>query len=808
MTLLTSLSLGTAGARPQGSTIGDVALTFAPDQLERAVGATLAGAQAPLRQQSLGYDYTRYQPLPEGFLSPSADVYGPQPRDLEYQNSIINWALRNAMAFPYQPNTAQDFETIRAWAATQQQINQAAEATALLALQQSDASLRYGQAVLAAGGDPNVFFAQNPLPYSFSPQLLSPGAGFNALDPIGTTLTAINLSFARLSIYPSPFVSNLNNFLFNPTSNIPNLSLQPSVAPNSCPAANPLLPTTVNFVNLSSGLIRVSHLNYLCQEVFYAILLPNTQYLQFTFVGQTWRFRNALTGELILGQPEFTIPNATPQTYTIINVPGASTNQVQGRGTPADQAQNRATTAQQPPAPNTTDGLTARYSALAQMQLGHYYSDPAVSQLRVEFNQQLLARLETDPLYLYWAYERTQARDRIRAGLPSYARWSNLADEIARWQSPAADEATQRARYAKRQELQLLEARLEEEEAAFLAANSEVSANLDSLTSWLLDRIDHVQLDPAFVRWQADWDKRWSRAYFASPNGVATVQAAQQINANYPAFQEYQQVRRELVDLLPSLEESPPVRRFAQVKTEVLADQQANQQVRDLYAQHLSRQLAILQGNQIPVLTENFYNQLNGLLNRNQTYRDLQEQEREVIRALEDRQAQIHAAVRACFDRDPDCDPYSDRVVRELLYSSRARELISQAGAYYEASNRFWYSFYVSQEYLDLENQTKAAMQAPLSAVQPQLQELQREFQQQLRALPHMVRLRQAGNTMTADLCARARPQALDFGPISDVTAAYCARLHRLEELDAQLGDLNARTAFWQGAIYLPLIRR
>lgn len=808
--LLTSLTFGAADAQRRAPERSAAVLTMAPDQLEQLISTAISDGGGRLQPRPGEYTYPAYQPLPEGFIASPSGVNPPEPDDLEYQNAIINWVLKNAMAFPYQPNTPQDFENIRAWAATQQQINQAAEATALLALQQSDSVLQYGQAVLAAGGDPNVFFAQNQLPYSYNASLLGPGAGFNALDPIGTTLTAINLSFARLSLYPSPFVTNLNNFFFNPASNTTSLALQPAVAPNSCPAANPLLPTTIRFVNLSTGYIRISHLNYLCQEVFYAILLPNTQYLQLTFVGQTWRFRDAFTGDLILGQPEFTIPNTNPQTYTIINVPGATTGQAMGQAGALDQAQGRAAGLQQAPSANSLDGLKARYGALAQMQLGNYYSDPAVSQLRAEFNQQIIARLEADPLYLYWSHERTQALDRIRVGRPSYARMAALEAEIASWRSPAADEATQRARYATRQEYQLLQSRLDEELAAFFAANPDVAVSLESLNSWLLDRIDQVQLDPAFVRWQADWDRRWYQAYFASPEGAATVQMAQQISADYPVFQEYQQVRRELVDLLPSLNDSPPVKRFANVKAEVLGDVQANSQVRDLYAQHLNRQLAILNGTQIPVLTETFYNQLSGLLNSDPTYLDLQDQEREVIQALRDRQGQIHAAVRACYDRDPDCDPYGDRAVRELLYSDRARQLISASGSYYEAFNRFWYSFYAGQDYLDLENQTKADLRAPLSAVQPQIQALQAEFQQGLRALPHMSRLRQASNTMMTELCA-APPAgaARESGPISDVTAEYCARLEHLQDLDSQLGAMSSSTeSLWHGSIYLPLIRR
>ncbi|NTU79738.1 MAG: hypothetical protein HGA45_10110 [Chloroflexales bacterium] len=802
--MLSLIALLPARAQPQAA---PQSLTLAPDGLRRLVDSAISGGQAPTVAGA--YNYSASRPLPPQMLPPSDDATISSSLDDGYtpeQDAIINWVNQNSLNFPYQPNSAADPETIRAWAETNAQIQRAAEAQALIALQQSDSVLNYGRDVLAAGGDPNVFFAQNPLPSTFSAEfnnLLNPGYSFNALDPIGTTLNTINLSFARLSIYPTPFLTSLNRSLFAPTSSASAINFNQAEPPGSCSIGNPLLPTTITFNHMGSRPVIVSQMNYLCQEVFYTILLPHTFYTQFTYAGETWRFRDGLTGAPILGEPEFVIPAQTPQIYTIFDTPLSqqATATLSGAVTQPDDVEH-------PLAQQTTqdglDGLTARYAALSQMQLGNFYGDPEVARLRAELSQQILLRLQTDPLYIYWSQELKLAREEIRQAQPSYARVVELSAQIDSWTAPA-DAAAQRERFAIRQEFLRLQARLEQEQAAFLNRNPELKHHLAELENWLSSRVDLLQSDTNFLRWHAEWARRWEREYAVSDQGMTTALMARELVEDFPTFTRYQQVRRELVDLLPGLDDSPPVQRFTQIKDAVANDTAADEQVRQNYEQYLTQVEQTLGTTEAPVILERFYNLLNGLIKGDATFRRLEQQNQSVIGALEARQRLIHAAVASCFERDSDCDPYGDREVTDQLYSSEARQLIADASSFYEQYNSFWYNFYTSQSYLDLENETKAALSAPMSSVQSALTAAKEQYDSDLAAIPQLRRLRTASNTMLADLCP-ATP-SLSSAPISDPTDAVCAHLAELRQLDRRLGELAHLTEGGE-QLFLPRLAR
>jgi hypothetical protein len=809
--MLVSLLVATFGLIPAPATSQDTQPPPPVSDLQRLVTAALQGTSPELTSTAPAYPDDTSHPLP-AYVSPQQWLPIEVPRDTlndgytSEQDAIINRVNQQLLNLPLRPNTAADLAKFTREVERYRQIQQTADASALIAMQQVDSQIPYFQDVLRAGGDPNVFFQQNPLPYTYDTSFrdsLSPEVAFYTLDPIGTTLNAINTSMSR--VYPSSFISDLHEAIFTPDSSadIDDISLTPRIPPGTCSIGDIFQPTTITFQNIGSRPALVSLLDYSCQEIPYGIVFPGNIFTEPTFVGQTWFLRDGFTGLPLIGQPQFVIPNQQPQFYTIFDLSTAA--ELQGQVASPEEGANLVEANLSQDATSGLEVLKARYAAIREMQLGNYYSDPNVSALRTILNQQILLRLQNEPHYLYWQHELARAYEDIESGQPSYARLRELTEQVDSWTAPAADAATQQTRYAIRQEVLLLQSQLELEIAIFLDQNPALKQRLDELAEWLDARVEQVTSDPEFVRWYADWLYVWNAAYLGSPASGETAQAMESLVERYPTFGEFQRLRRELVDLTPALDETAPAQRFAAVLNEVVNDTDTDQRVNEVYAQYLSDVQAIMEPTDVPVLLENYYNRLNGLLQADPTYRELQQQDRDLIGTLEARQAQVHAAVAACMAENPSCDPYTDPDVTTLLDDNQSNDLIAQVGEYYERYNRFWYSFYTSEAYLDIENQAKETLAAPLSALQPELQRASERYETRQANIPNLQRLRTASETMLAELCDTG-PQ-LSSGPISDPSEAVCTRLEQLRTLDAQLG-IQTRRASSEPEIYLPLILR
>ncbi len=259
----------------------------------------------------------------------------------------------------------------------------------------------------------------------------------------------------------------------------------------------------------------------------------------------------------------------------------------------------------------------------------------------------------------------------------------------------------------------LLQAQLDDEEQAFLAANPAIAQQLDALTQSVAQRFEQISQSPDELIWQANWHRRWQIAYFASALGLSETQLIQQFQKDYPNFAEYQQLRREVTTLLPSLNENPVVKTFANVSDAVLADTTVNASIRQAYTRYTGEVTTALDGSTVPDIIETFSANLIALLNANAGYRALRTEEQSV-QQLEAYQQSVHDAVARCYQRDAKgCKPERDPAVVALINGSQTQPLINKVGAFYEHTNQFWYAFYNGDDYLALENDTKAKLKIP-----------------------------------------------------------------------------------------------
>lgn len=652
------------------------------------------------------------------------------------------------------------------------------------------------------------YLGQSPLPIgwesSFQNEFFS-GPGFAGLSTVPSLAELVVLDALSATNYTPQFLASLNALLSSPTASVFNVPIY-AVNPDRCSREN-TTPGTVTFVNTASFPAAVIWVDYQCQEVLYRILPPGTVYTQPTYVTHVWRVRNALTGTTVLNG-DHTIPNELPQTVVIFDlaVQQRQTKLQAVRDNTLDvQAAVDAGHLQAAPGGNL-EALKARYDALRRRQLAHYYTDPMLSNLRVELNRNFLGYIYLDPYYLYWSYELDTALNQIRTTRPSYPTVVTLSQEIASWTTPPTDDATLRSRYMQRLLLQALHSQLDNEIEDFLATNPQLADRLRTIRAWLAQRRDQAWSLPSATLWYADWKQRWQQVYFTSDSADTEIQELNQILSDYPTVDEYFQLKDEVDSLLPAFAELPKVRKYIDLHNAVLDDQSVDNMVAQHYNQYTTQVTAILNTTPIPGELEHYYTRLNALLNAHPTYIQLKTSEYIAVTNFQVHQQRVHAAMAQCYARDSaNCDGYSDLAVIKLLYSDDAQQSLRGMGRFYEKYNRFWYDFYNSKEYLTLENATKERLQAPLTAVQPRLQSIRDEFTDNVESIPQVQNLRSSGNRLYAEICDNR--SALASFPIADPASALCQRLDRMTELSASLNS-TVRLQAGDNFTYLPVIIR
>jgi hypothetical protein len=203
-------------------------------------------------------------------------------------------------------------------------------------------------------------------------------------------------------------------------------------------------------------------------------------------------------------------------------------------------------------------------------------------------------------------------------------------------------------------------------------------------------------------------------------------------------------------------------------------------------------------------LLEQFYERVNALGASDPDYASLRAAGETAESNLAAFREQVHTAVANCYASSGDaCDPASDRAAQSLVQSPRVASLVQAIATFHQQHDAFWHSFYSSKGYLDLENQAKAELQAPLSAAQAGLDAARSAYEQSQNAIPAFKTLHTAQQSLYSDLCSAS---VLNSLPVADPTTALCSRLSRMATLARGFRASSSTQSV--NTLYLPLIAR
>jgi hypothetical protein len=413
-----------------------------------------------------------------------------------------------------------------------------------------------------------------------------------------------------------------------------------------------------------------------------------------------------------------------------------------------------------------------RYLTLAQHQVDVLYTDDTLSALRAEFNANQLLFLYNDPLYSYWSYELTVLLQQIVTTRPAYPFAVALAQEIASYTAPPDDNTILEGRYSQRLALAALSAQVDFEARAFLAENPLVAGQIADLAFLQMQSVQQIVSSPQAIAYGSDWSTRFQTAFVNSPGFPSLALELEQIFLDFPAFREYLQLNQEIINLLPLFNDHPVVLQVHGLLTSVNADPTVAQSIAVFYQQFTNEVDELLRHTTYKAEVERSYEQLNGLIESDPTYRLLRDTQFLAVLTLDDLQRQIHDAVANCMAIFGQfCDPYSDPQVLALLpaFNVDSFNLLVTVGQFYELYNRFLYGFSHSQAFLSLQTESLARVQASLVEILPNLLAAQERFDQNVNSIPQVSAVQNA--IVSLGLTLRSESIELD------------TRLNRMTEL-------------------------
>ncbi len=360
------------------------------------------------------------------------------------------------------------------------------------------------------------------------------------------------------------------------------------------------------------------------------------------------------------------------------------------------------------------ESLTERYQALNRHQLQAYYVDNQLSLLRAEANKVYMLAVMKDPWYLYYSYELQNGTAQIQVTRPSYLNTVNVASAVASWTLPPQDNAQLMARYQTRQVLQQLYAQLNFETAITIAANPPTQQFVSNASQFIFQLMDAAWKTNEMTTWFNDWQARWDVAVTHAEGSVRIE--LNQILEDFPAFKEYLEIKNAVVEKVPSLSGMSEVKLLESAVSDVGFDSSAIAEVEQLYANYNSALSQQLQNTTVTAEQERYLERLNGLILNDPVYTLMVSTQYLALSLLNNYVKAVHDAVANClFLLGSFCNPYIDPNTQAITQSVNALQTISNAGDFYELHNKYWYLFYNSEAYKQLEAETTANMQSILT---------------------------------------------------------------------------------------------
>jgi hypothetical protein len=269
---------------------------------------------------------------------------------------------------------------------------------------------------------------------------------------------------------------------------------------------------------------------------------------------------------------------------------------------------------------------------------------------------------------------------------------------------------------------------------------------------------------------------------------------------------EYLNLNREVVNILPSLNDVPAIVEATKELNNLQQDASLESAINIAQQAYDSKVNTLLNTGDLPVDIEHYYSQVNSLIANDATYRSLLSQEEANTSALDVYQQAVADAVANCQAQASDtCDPDTDSTVQGAIQAGKPDTLASQSGSFYAEQDRFWFIFYHSSAYVTAENDARSALLSPLSAIQGDLNAAHSDLLSKVNSLPGISSIKKTSASALDQLCGSNA--ALNALPVGDPTPALCSRLSRMTQLAKVLASPPTGIQA-TNAIYLPLVKR
>ena len=158
------------------------------------------------------------------------------------------------------------------------------------------------------------------------------------------------------------------------------------------------------------------------------------------------------------------------------------------------------------------DDLNRRWQALAAREIDYYYSDANLSALRTESDTLSLVGSYGEPMYMYWTYELTSVAGQVQARAPSYSQWEAASQEVSSWTNPSDSVDLLAQRFARRQQVQKLAAKVQMEGLQIIQASTVLANNFLKVTQLLPQLLQQAASNDLLRASLSAWQARSGRS--------------------------------------------------------------------------------------------------------------------------------------------------------------------------------------------------------------------------------------------------------------------------------------------------------
>ena len=112
-------------------------------------------------------------------------------------------------------------------------------------------------------------------------------------------------------------------------------------------------------------------------------------------------------------------------------------------------------------------------------------------------------------MYMYWTYELTSVAGQVQARAPSYSQWEAASQEVSSWTNPSDSVDLLAQRFARRQQVQELAAKVQMEGLQIIQASTVLANNFLQVTQLLPQLLQQAASNDLLRASLSAWQARW-----------------------------------------------------------------------------------------------------------------------------------------------------------------------------------------------------------------------------------------------------------------------------------------------------------